>query len=47
MLKDEKGKEPIKIGTLFQAESETKLVKSVVPQRGCWEDGEGSWRFGA
>lgn len=39
MLKDEKEKKPIKIGTLFDAESETKLVKSSVPQSGCGRRG--------
>lgn len=47
MLKDEKGKELIKIGTPLPAESQTKPVKSVVPQLGCWKEGEGSWRLGA
>lgn len=46
MLKDEKEKKPIKIGTLFDAESETKLVKSSVPQSGCGRKERGSWRFG-
>ena len=40
MLKDKKEKKPIKIGTLFEAESKTKLVNSSVPQS-IWEEAEG------